>query len=394
VTHRSAISRWMFEEYRMGEKSLAISRIVFALALLALWFDPNNPRYLWIAKFPESFYAPPPGLGFFLHRPPPGFVMWLLMAGVITFTIGLLVGWKTRVMGLALAATMLVGNSFEYSFGKINHDSLTIAVALTMSFSGWERAYSADARRGPFREDAPAWPLALLALLIGLAMFSAGWPKLMSGWLDPGTQSAKGHVIANLYATERPTAGASLALTYGPTWLWELLDWGTVGIELAFLPAAFSKRALRIVCALAACFHAGIHFTMDIFFYPNLVAYAMFIDWERGLEVGVLRRAMEWWGRTAARVRGWMLPVAGMLVAGVYSLSGNPVVTVLSPGGDGRWVRDSVLAIAAAATGVVFIVWSLGSRLRPAFTAAGRLFRMQGGIAGGRPGRLGHHPDL
>jgi len=87
--------------------------------------------------------------------------------------------------------------------------------------------------------------------------------------------------------------------------------------------------------------------------------------------------------------------MVGMLVAGVYSFSGNPVVTLLSLGGDGRWVRDSVLAIAAAAAGGAFIAWSLGSRWRPAFTpAAARFLRMQGGIAGGRPGRLGHHPDL
>ena len=110
--------------------------------------------------------------------------MWMLMWAVLTLTIGLLVGWKTRLVGLALAAVLFVGNSFEYSFGKINGDILLIVTLLVMSFSGWDRKFSVDAQRRTFRCAAPCWPLALLALLIGLAMLSAAVPKATSGWLN------------------------------------------------------------------------------------------------------------------------------------------------------------------------------------------------------------------
>ena len=46
-----ALTRWMFEEYRVGEESLAVSRVLTALGLLTLFYS----RYLWLASVPSSF---------------------------------------------------------------------------------------------------------------------------------------------------------------------------------------------------------------------------------------------------------------------------------------------------------------------------------------------------
>ena len=148
---RGPFSRWIFEAFDVPERSLAISRILFCVSLLAFWFDPNNPRYLWTRNFPASFYAPPPGLGMFFSHQPAGWIMWLLFASVMTLTLAVLVGWNTRGCGLLLSAVLLVGNSFEYSFGKINHDILMILVVGTMSFSGWTARYRSTRVVAPSR---------------------------------------------------------------------------------------------------------------------------------------------------------------------------------------------------------------------------------------------------
>ena len=134
-------------------------------------------------------------------------------------------------------------------------------------------------------------------------------------------------------------------LTHGSAWFWKMMDWSTVAIELSFLPSAFSLRAFRTVATLAVFFHAGIHFSMDIFFYQNLLAYAMFVDWERQVDSGWLKQGQAAFDRLLQRVRPWMLPVGGLLVAVVFSTFGNPVVRLLDLFGDGRWLRDSIAAI-------------------------------------------------
>jgi predicted DCC family thiol-disulfide oxidoreductase YuxK/uncharacterized membrane protein YphA (DoxX/SURF4 family) len=336
--------------------------VLIALALLVMVY----PRYVWVAGFPSSFYAPAPGLGMFFTGLPPRWLLWLILTAAVTLTLALLVGWRARVAGLALAAVFLVGNTFEYSLGKINHDDLLLVVVLlTMSFSGWERRYSVDARRGVRLAPAAAWPLAMLALLVGFAMFSAGLPKALGGWLDPATQSAQAHLLRNYYILERSTWLGGLALDHVPAVGWEALDWATVVLELGFLAAAFSRRAMLAVCGMAVFLHAAIYFTMDIAFYANGVAYAMFVDWSR-----VFAR----WGLAAvpgglavlSRARGWAILVAGVVLTIVYQGVDNPVVLVLRTVSRGRVSRHSLAMLAPC----VFVALAAGRSVVEHFAGA------------------------
>ena len=345
---RGALTRWMFDEYRLADESLAVSRVLTALCLLALVY----PRYVWLTTFPSSFYAPPLSLGIFFSGLPPSWMLWALLAAAVTLTLALLVGWHTRLVGLALAAVLLVGNTFEYALGKINHDILLLVVLVTMSFSGWGRRFSVDERRSVGMAPAAAWPVALLALVVGFAMFSAGLPKAMAGWLDPRTQSAEYHLLVNYYVFERPTVVGRLALDHVPTAGWEALDWATVGLELSFLPAAFSRRATLAVCGLAVLFHAVIHATMEISFSTNLLAYAMFVDWAAGPSRSRLDGV--WSGLAVlSRARGWQILAAGIVASLLYGAVADPMLARLRPIVDIDRVRFS-LAMLAAVGVVVF----------------------------------------
>jgi hypothetical protein len=126
---------------------------------------------------------------------------------------------------------------------------------------------------------------------------------------------------------------------------WEVLDWATVILEISFLPAAFSRRALLAVSGIAVFFHLAIHLTMEISFHPNIVAYAMFVDWER---------ALARWSRLGgavdhlavlSRVRGWSILVAGLAMTALYGMIGNPAVLTLGLFGDGDWIRHSLAVL-------------------------------------------------
>jgi predicted DCC family thiol-disulfide oxidoreductase YuxK/uncharacterized membrane protein YphA (DoxX/SURF4 family) len=343
-THRSAIDRWIFEEYAIGERSLAMSRMILALYLLMA----GLPRYLWLGSVPESFFSPSLSLAVFMTRPPPHWLMWSIMASITVLALTFLVGWRTRIAGIGVAVLLLLGNSLTFVFGKIDHDILLIATFLILSIASTNRHYSVDSTRRSFTNPAPRWPMALHALIVSLAMFSSALPKIGSGWLDPATQSVKGHFVVNFLASERPTAAGRFMLDYFPNWLWEALDWSTIALECAFLPAMFSLRAMRVVCAVAVFFHVGIHFSMEIFFAPNLLAYGAFVEWDRVLKLRPVARLFQAWQAVLKNVRGWMLPVVGLPLALLYTYTDNPVAAFLFLFGHGVWIRDSLTSLVAA----------------------------------------------
>ena len=61
---------------------------------------------------------------------------------------------------------------------------------------------------------------------------------------------------------------------------WELLDYATVLLEGAFLVAYPSRRAFKLIAAIACLFHFGIAVMMELVFVFNLAAYGAFVDWE------------------------------------------------------------------------------------------------------------------
>lgn len=150
-----------------------------------------------------------------------------------------------------------------------------------MAFSGWGNAYSYDASSGRSEEKPKAWPLALMALLIGFAMFTAGYAKLMGGWLDGNTQAVQGHVLRNVHALGRDSLLAALFAGFENALFWEALDWTTVFFEIGFLAAVLHPVSMRCFTAMAVLFHFGIMPVMNISFTTNLAAYAVLFRWRR-----------------------------------------------------------------------------------------------------------------
>lgn len=269
-----ALDRWIFGMLPADARSLGIYRILVG-AYVVLFIAP----VVRFPSFPGSFFAPPLGPFRLLLAPPPGWFFMLVSAAISVSSVALLVGYRTTAASLATGLLGILAYGFVYSFGKIDHNYILVfVVPIVMSASGWGSFYSVDGLRRRSHRAVEAWPTSLLALLLGFMMLSAGFPKLLTGWLDPSTHAAQGHFVVN-YLSGRHEFLAPYFLHVQSGVFWEVFDDATVVFEMGFALAILSRTSLRLFCAVAVLFHTAILLVMNIDFTPNLVAYAAFVDW-------------------------------------------------------------------------------------------------------------------
>jgi predicted DCC family thiol-disulfide oxidoreductase YuxK/uncharacterized membrane protein YphA (DoxX/SURF4 family) len=250
---------------------------------------------------------------------------------------------------VAIGLLLILLGTWSYAYGKINHDILLAAVPLVLSGS-W-----VDRPRAPRNAEPTgrAWPAALLALIIALALFTAGYAKWATGWLDSGTSATRFHILHNHVVTGRGGALTEAVLRWSDPAFWEFGDIATVGLELAFIPALLTPGLFRIACAAAVMFHLGIWLTMEITFVTNVLAYGAFLRWDRlpGLVPA------PWWRRTASRKSGAGRPsrkhrvglVVGvaLAVAATFSIWNNPITRVQEALIGASFTRPAILVLAA-----------------------------------------------
>jgi hypothetical protein len=343
--------QFAFEEFTTSRESLSLFRLLFATLLLS-----QGPRYRWISQFPDSFFNPPPGLTYFFFTGfPSRWFFTTLDVTIIVATVFLVAGRHVTVASMLVTGALLVGNSWAYSFGKIDHDILLVLTPAFLAMANWDG-------RSPVRP----WALALFAVVIALAMLTAAVPKIMTGWLDTSTHAVFGHAVYNAIFNARHTPAWEFAMRTLPPFAWELMDYSTVLLELSFIVAVARRRTFLAICAVACLFHFGVAMIMRIVFLTNVVAYAAFVAWDKiMLRIGVMhsvRRFQEWLARRSTV----QLLTAGATFALITVAWRNPLGALLraiAPGGIGM----TIVSIAALSA-IVFLF----SELRVLLTARPR----------------------
>ncbi len=192
-----------------------------------------------------------------------------------------LVGYQTKISSIATGIFILIICGFTFSIGKINHNILLGITPIVMAFSNWGAAFSVDTVMGRVPKKVESWPLALLALMIGFMMFTAGVPKILGGWLDHATQATEGHFLNQFFANERQAMLAPYVLYLKMDLIWELLDWATIIFEIGFLFAVLKSRWVKLFICFALIFHLLNLLILNIIFIFNFIAYAAFFDWTK-----------------------------------------------------------------------------------------------------------------
>jgi hypothetical protein len=260
--------------------SLGFFRILFVLYLAF----SRCLEYRWIGGLPDAFFVPHPlTLTAFGDAFPSHAALSLLDCGIGATLAAVLVGLQTRSATALLLLLSIIGDSYRYSFGKIDHHVLTQAVLLVMLWADWGRALSFDAhlaRRSKVNERPGS--LRGLALMIALGFASAGIPKALV-WVDfdLGTVGVLSWLYDGYYGLDRTYLLADWAIRLRPLWLWEFADLGTVALELGFLVAMFKRRWMFAWLALASVFHLGICLILNIPFEIQAICYLAFVPWAR-----------------------------------------------------------------------------------------------------------------
>lgn len=278
--------RWLDDWIDRGPftgRDLGIYRIIFAVsALLTL------PNYRWVSDLPSSFFAPPAGPFSLATAFPPAGVMMAAEISLAVALVLLLIGLWTTPVSLFVCAVTIFGEGFSYSAGKIDHSILMSIVPGIMAFSRWGTFYSVDSLRSSAAERGgpPQWPLRLLAFAVASSMLTAALPKALHGWLSLSTQATFGYEVSEYFVHDRQSLLAPSLVGLNAPWFWEALDWGTVAIEGGLFLAALSWRSWRIAISILALFHLAIYLSLNIPFWPNVIAYGAFVSW--GMVTGLV----------------------------------------------------------------------------------------------------------
>ncbi|MCC5914537.1 MAG: HTTM domain-containing protein [Balneolaceae bacterium] len=277
------VGLWAEEWTTVSAEGLGLARI-FAGLFILLFLTPGDgvSHIQWISNLPGSLYTPPPGpMMFGSEFPSTSLLMAIRFGAEVSFLL-MILGYRTKASSIAAGTLLLLLQGIFFSVGKIDHEILIAVVPLLMAFSNWGICYSIDEKSDRTTGLSPeSWPLPMLALLIGFMMFTAGFPKILGGWLDPSTQATYGHLLNQFFVRERQELLAAQFLMIESRWFWELLDWGTVIFEIGFLVAVFRRRWFNLFLSIAVLFHFSTMMMLNIAFLPNFVAYAMFLNWEK-----------------------------------------------------------------------------------------------------------------
>ena len=271
---------WIFNSYSPTGEGLGLYRI-FAALLFLIFLLPDFGFYSTLNAMPDDLFTPPPGPMMLFDSFPPEIFLQSVHVLLVISWIGVLVGFKTKWSSIAAGISMLVLQGFMFSLGKINHELLLSVTPIVMAFSNWGTKFSVDERLNKDAAEVQGWPLVLLALFIGFMMFTAGFPKILGGWLDPSTQATRGHLFNQFFLRERQELLAEFAVRFDVAFVWEFLDWATIIFEVGFLVAVWKAGWTRLFVCFAAIFHFSTMMTLNIAFLPNFLAYAAFVKWEK-----------------------------------------------------------------------------------------------------------------
>ncbi len=239
--------------------------IVFVTVAFSLIFPDH-----WVADHaivPESFYQPV-SLARLVHLPAPTetTMTWLRWLTVAACGVAL-----PRRAPRITSGIVFVGSTvwllWAFSYGKVDHDRLTITVALL--------ALTLTPRRGPAVEAATGWALRLVQVVFALAYPFSAIVKLRTA----GFEWANSAVFTRAIVRRGTELGDWLVRS---PWLLRTGQWAFLAFELFGVVLLCRNTKLRAVALTGVVLlHAFTYATIGISFLPHTICITAFLPLER-----------------------------------------------------------------------------------------------------------------
>ncbi|WP_139125727.1 hypothetical protein [Arcticibacter eurypsychrophilus] len=254
-------------------ESLCCFRIILGFYLLLIQLK----TYSWIRYIPDLLYSPPKmSIARFFHSFPDYWLFLAIDMGILIAVLCIIFGIKARLASLLFGVLNIVGCSFNYSFGKIDHDILLYVLLICMSLSNWGTllAFYPDKKlKGADRS------LLLLSVLICFGMFTAGLPKART-WinLDMSSSGFLSWYFRGLSESGRSDLLMPYVLDFPPL-LIKSFDFIAVLFELsAFFMLMAGRKFWKLWLLGVVTFHLLNCLLLNIPFVVNFLVYLAFID--------------------------------------------------------------------------------------------------------------------
>jgi hypothetical protein len=276
------------DSYQIDKEQLGFYRIMYSLFILLTGAIPNL-QLEQLSLYPDSFFTPPIGFAMFFDGFPSEVFCHILYITTIVLAVMMLFGVYTKWASLLFSLLVMLGYSFLFSLGKINHNTGFFFLPAFMAFSGWGNAYSFDTQRNSMKikeklstSKGSFW-IFMYAFTLGWLFWTASLPKIIGGWLNPSTHAVLGWFMNSYYGDDAQRFLAPMFTKTLNQWysgvFWELADWFTIFFEFLFLWAVFKRTRMILFCAFACVFHWLVLNVLNIPSAGFLLCYVLFIDW-------------------------------------------------------------------------------------------------------------------
>ena len=284
--HRHSLWEWWDKFWFApgSARNLAGARIV--IAAHALWIVLSRD-YGGVSGLPADFWAGVPALDRARYAIVPGhpLVERALTVLAVCALIAVLLGAATRISCLIAALLLyhlapletILWTPSPYERGLEIATLSLVVLAIAPCADVWSVRPRRAVRETTWEYN---WPLLLVQLFVAQVYLFSGWSKLfrvgvgwvsaenLRHWLLLFTQEDQ---IAVFQGLGRWIAGHPL--------LCSLVAIGSLTLDLTFIVCLVWRRARKVYVPLAAAFHVGIFFTMNIVFL-NLPQLLVFVDWD------------------------------------------------------------------------------------------------------------------
>lgn len=296
--------------------SLRTFRWIVGIYLLAI----EAPHFAWIDRAPRAFFNPPTfSLAYLVGGFPPKPFFIVLDLVSIALIVLMILGIRTRAVTIAIVVLRIVGSTFLFSFGKIDHTIMMTAVLALMAWCNWGEP-AAGRERDAATELRTLRALSLQAVVLAFGFLTAGLPKL-AHWVDgdTGTSGFLSWYYEGLFDFRRHDLIAAW-VPHIPLPLLEAADVLAVALELAGFVALLSGRIpWRLFLMFVAVLHLVNVLVLNIEFTAQAITYLAYVDltirrprtaplWAKRVGLGAIAVVVAW--HVQARINDEGSPVA------------------------------------------------------------------------------------
>ena len=266
--------RAVLENTLVGDKALSIFRILFVFFHIIIVF----PQFIWIGEVPQAFFNPPflSFASFFKDIPPRIFFVSIEVLLFISLLF-VLIGIHTRKFLVLCFILGIVGSTFKYSFGKIDHDIFNWLLFLILAYTN-SGSYLALRPDSLLPKTTVNKATAFLAFALCFAYFTAGFLKAVN-WIDfdLSTSGILHWFYSGYFLLNRDLFFANWVFSF-PSILLELLDYTAALFEISgFVFLLWSRKAWQRYLLFALFFHGSVILLLNISFVGMIPVLAIFL---------------------------------------------------------------------------------------------------------------------